>query len=267
MWAAMALTALSLAPSQAGDLKLTNARTTYGVLGQERKSDKFLPGDVLVVAFDIEGLKVKDDGKVKYGMGMELTKKGGKGKALYKTDPQPLEALNTLGGTTLPAFALSIIGTDTEPGDYTLTVTVNDREAKTTKTLIKAFQVLKQDLGFVRVRLTSSTGEPVPNVAVPGQRIMLNCSLVGFDLGKKDKLPHVTFEMQVYDENGRPTVPRSFKGDIKTEIKDTPGMMNFLPMALELNRAGRYKIHLKAKCNHTNKEAEEKLDLRVLEQR
>jgi len=262
----MALTALSLAPSQAGDLKLTNPRTTYGVLGQERKTSKFQPGDVLVVAFDIEGLKVKDDGTVKYGMGMELTKKGN-AKPLYKTEPQPLEAINTLGGTTLPAFALSVIGTDTEPGKYTLTVTVNDREAKTTKTLVKEFEVLKQDLGFVRVRLTTTNGEPVPNVAVPGQRIMLNCSLVGFELGKKDKLPHVTFEMRVYDENGKPTVPRSFKGDIKTEIKDTPGMMNFLPMALELNRAGRYKIHLKAKCQHTKKEAEETLDLRVLEQR
>src|SRR3954447_4849741 len=104
MWAALALTTvMSVAPAQ---IELKNVRSTYGVLGQERKDDKILPGDLLVVAFDIEGLKVKDDGRVLYAMGMELTKKG-KEKPEFKRDPQDLEAINSLGGSTLPAFALT----------------------------------------------------------------------------------------------------------------------------------------------------------------
>jgi len=266
MWAAMALTALSVAPAQGGDsssLKLTNARITYGVLGQKRETTKFLPGDVFVVAFDIEGLKVKDDGRVQYAMGMELTKKGGKAP-LFKRDLQPLEATNTLGGSTLPAFGLTVLGTDAEEGEYTFKVTVKDRAANKTEVLEKKFQVAKQTLGFVQVRLTTSANEPTPPMGVPGQRLMLNCALVGFETSKKDKLPHVTFEMQVLDEKGKPTLPKSFKGDIKTEIKDTPGMMNFLPVPLELNRPGRYKIRIYAKDNLTKAETEETLDLEVL---
>ncbi|MFO0928858.1 MAG: hypothetical protein U0736_17865 [Gemmataceae bacterium] len=260
MSAALALmTVLTLAPAQ---LELKNVRTTVGVLGQERKDDKLLPGDVLVVAFDIEGLKVKDDGRVLYAMGMELTK-AGKDKPEFKRDPQDLEAVNSLGGTSLPAFALSVIGTDTAPGQYNLKVTVRDRQGKTEKTLNKAFEVLPVDLGFVQVRFTSSAGEPAAAVAVPGQRLYLHCALVGFQLSK-EKLPHVTFEMQVMDESGKPTLEKPFKGDIKTDLKNTPGMMTFLPIPLELNRTGKFKVAIKAKDNIGGKTTEQALDLTVL---
>src|SRR4051812_9961655 len=103
MWTALALTTvLTVTPAQQS-LELKNVRTTHGILGQERKDDKFLPGDVLVVAFDIEGLKVKEDGQILYAMGMELTLKG-KPKPEFKKDPQDLVAVNSLGGTNLPAF-------------------------------------------------------------------------------------------------------------------------------------------------------------------
>src|SRR5688572_19950855 len=102
MWVSYVLTtALSLTPGQPGDLELVNARVTYGVLGQERpdsKAPKLLPGDVFVVSFDINNLKVKKDGRVQYSMGMELTRKG-KLKPEFKKDPLDLEALNTLGGS------------------------------------------------------------------------------------------------------------------------------------------------------------------------
>src|SRR5437868_3494061 len=98
MWATLALAAvLQPAPAQqSAKLTITNARTTYGILGQERKSDKLLPGDIFVVSFDIEGLQVKDDGKVEYSMSMELKNKDG--KVQFKKEPQDLEAINALGG-------------------------------------------------------------------------------------------------------------------------------------------------------------------------
>src|ERR671933_270664 len=101
MWATLALTtALQLAPAQEGALTLRNVRTTHGVLGPERKDNRLLPGDVLVVAFEVGGLQVKEDGRVQYSMGMEMT--DSKGEAVFpKREPQPLEAVNTLGGSTL----------------------------------------------------------------------------------------------------------------------------------------------------------------------
>jgi len=270
MWAALALTTvLNLAPAQSQQpLELKNVRTTQGILGQERKDDKLLPGDVLVVAFDIEGLKVKDNGQVLYAMGMELTSldkvdKDKKPKKMFTRDPQDLEAINTLGGSTLPAFALSVIGTDTEPGRYNLKVIVRDRQIKAEKVLNKEFQVLPKTLGFVQVRFTNTAGEPAPAMAVPGQRLYLHCALVGFQFGK-DELPHLTFEMQVY-EDGKPTLTQPFKGDIKTDLKKkTPEMMSFLPIALELNRPGKFKVTIKAKDNIGGKSTEQSLDLNVL---
>lgn len=265
MWAALALTtaALSLAPAQGNALKLNNVRTTYGVLGPERKDSKVLPGDVLVVAFDIDGLKVEDDGRVKYAMGTELTRKGA-AKPEFKQDPQDLVAVNTLGGSTLPVNAYAIIGTDTKPGQYTFKVTIKDRGANTTTTLTKDFEVVDKALGFVRVRLTNLSFEPAPPIAVPGQRLLLNCSLIGFQTDKQTKLPHVTFEMQVYDAAGKATLAKPFKGDIKTEVKETPDMMTFLPINLELNRAGKFKVTIKATCNITKKTTEQSIDLNVI---
>jgi len=261
MWTAVALTTvLTLPPAQG--LELKNIRTTHGIMGETRKDDKFLPGDVVVVAFDIEGLKVKDDGLVQYAMGMELTKKG-KAKPEFKSDPKDLEGENSLGGSTLPAFALSVIGTDSAPGEYSLKVTIKDRLGKTEKVLNKSFEVLPVKLGFVQVRLTSSQGDPVPSIAVPGQRIFVHCALVGFKLNK-EKLPHITFEMVIKDAEGNPTVKKSFKGDIKTDVKATPGMMTFRARPLDLNKPGKFKIVISAKDNVSGETTEQTLNLNVL---
>jgi hypothetical protein len=265
MWAALALTTvLNVAPAQ---LELKNDRMTYGVLGQERKDDNLYPGEMLVVAFDIEGLKIKDDGRVLYAMGIELVKnEKGKEKSQFKREPQDLEAVNSLGGSTLPSFALTLIGPDTAPGEYTLRVTVKDRQVKPeqVKVLKKTFKVVPPKLGFVRVRFTSSAGEPVPPVGVPGQRVYLHCALVGFETAKgKDKLTDITFEMSVLDDAGKPTLAKPFKGPIKEDVKNRP-LIEFVPMPIELNRAGKFKVAIKATCNVSKKNVSQTLDLNVL---
>ena len=80
------LSALSLPANQTDKLTVTNVRSTYGVLGAARPDDKVLPGDSYVLSFDIEGVKVADDGKVLYSVGMEVTDSDG--KAQFKQDPR-----------------------------------------------------------------------------------------------------------------------------------------------------------------------------------
>ena len=265
MWAALVLTTALTAPAQAGDLAIKNVRSTHGILGQPRKDNKLLPGDLLVVEFDVVNLNVKEDGRVLYAMGTELTKKG-KLKPEFKRAPTDMEAQNTLGGTTMPHFAMSLIGMDVSPGEYNLRVTFIDRggKANATVTLDQKFEVLPLALGFVQVKLTSSHFEPVPAVGVPGQTVYFHCSLVGFETSKADKLPNVTFEMQVLDADGKPTLPKSFKGDIKVEPKQVPGMMIFTPIPLQLNRSGKFKVVIKATCNISKKTTEQTIDLTVL---
>ena len=90
MWATLALlTALQLTPTQAGQLRLTNDRATYGKHGATRADNKLLPGDSFVVQFDIENVEVGKDGKVLYSMGMQLTNK--EGKVQFKKEPKELE--------------------------------------------------------------------------------------------------------------------------------------------------------------------------------
>jgi hypothetical protein len=270
MWAALALSTVLTAPAQAGNLQIKNVRSTYGILGPTRKENKLLPGDLLVVAFDIEGLTVQEDGKVEYAMGMAVIRKG-KAKPEFKREPVDMEAYNTLGGSTLPSFAMSVIGTQTPPGEYTLKVTVKDKSKKKggTVTLEHKFEVVKLELGFVQVKLTTVTPDPipVPALGVPGQSLLVHCAVVGYKTGGQNNNPNVTFEMTITDQaDGKPTLPKPFKGPLTKEPKENPGMMTLAPIIIQMNRPGKFKVTLKATDNHAKKSvAEHSFELTVLD--
>jgi len=265
MWAALALSTVLTAPAQGGDLAVKNVRSTYGIFGQPRKDNKLLPGDELVIAFDVENLNVKDDGQVLFAMGTELTKKG-KPKPEFKREPEEREATNTLGGTSMPHFAFVLLGMDTVPGEYTLKVTFKDLGGKkpVTVTFEEKFEVLPIKLGFVQVKLTTPAGVATPPIGMAGQTMYLHCSLVGWEVGKATKKPSVTFEMQVLDDADKPTLAKSFKGDITKEPEEVKGMMRFRPIPLALNRSGKFKVKIMATCNVSKKSTEHVIDLNVL---
>jgi hypothetical protein len=265
MWATLAIaSALSLAPAQAGNLEIKNDRITYGILGQERKDNKLLAGDVFVVTFDIEGLQVKDDGRVKYSMGMELINDTTK-KAEFTKEPTELEAVNALGGSRLPAFALSEIGTETAPGNYTLKVTVADLNNKTkTTTLTRQFVVVPRKFGFVRVALTNEREMPVPALAVPGQTFLVNFAVIGFDLDQKNMQPDLAVEMRILDEAGKPTLTKAFTGDAKSV---PAAFKKIVPMqfVLAVNRTGTFTIELTATDKVANKTDKQTMKFKVVE--
>jgi hypothetical protein len=262
MWATLALsTVLTLAPGQGSSLELKNVRSTYGVFGQVRKDNKVLPGDVFFVCFDIDGLKVGDNGQVKYSMGVELTRKG-KPKPEFRRDPEDREATNSLGGSTLPSNAHVVIGTDTPAGEYTLTVSITDRTAKKTEKLVQKFEVLKPELGFVRCGFTYETGQVAPPLAVPGQTLLLHSALVGFGLDSK-KQPNFGLEVRILGANGKPVLKTPLKGEFKNVVKGFEQLVPFDPIPLVLNRPGRFKVVLKATDRLTKKSVEQTLDLTV----
>lgn len=271
MWATLALaTALNLAPAQSGTLQLKNDRATYGPLGQERKDSKLLGGDVYFVAFDIVGLKMRDDGRVQYSMSLDLTNK--EGKSQYKQEPQDLEAYNALGGDRVSAFAHIIVGADTPVGEYTLKVTVKDRATNQSDTLTRKFEVVPRKFGIVRVGLTyvppaRDVEMPAPPLAVPGQTLLVNFALVGFEVDKTRKdQPHIETVMRVLDEEGKPTLSKPYSGEYKDaippEFKHGGWPMLFL---LQVNRPGKFKIEIKATDKVGGKTAEQVLDLTVIE--
>lgn len=268
MWATLALAAvLQPVPAQGTKLTITNVRNTYGILGQERKSNELLPGDIFVVSFDIEGLQVKDSGEVEYSMSMELKDK--EGKSQFKKEPQDLKAFNALGGNRLPAFAMTDIGLDTPPGEYTLTVNVVDRGSKDkAKTeLVRKFTVSAKKFGIVSLVLTNDTGMmPMPPVGVVGETLRINFLAVGFELTGEKKQPNMTFEMRILDENGKPTFAKPATDTVTTADEQTNKRypMSYL---VPLNRSGKYTVELKVTDKTANKTVEEKLSITVHEQK
>src|SRR5206468_1326703 len=135
MFSSLAAAALlALTPAQAGAMTLTNVRTTYGELGATRTDNRYLPGDLFFVAFDIEGIAVSPEGKVSYAMTVEVTNKAG--QAILKSE-KPVESDEYLppGGARLPARAFVLLDRNQAPGTYTCAVSVTDRATKTTKSL------------------------------------------------------------------------------------------------------------------------------------
>ena len=136
-------------PVAKGELKLANARMTYGEFGATRAEAKFLPGDTFYMAFDIEGIKVSPDGKVSYTMGMELLDP--KGVSVFNLKPQEREELLALGGDRLPARTYLVLGSSQAPGNYTFKATIFDKGTGASRVLEQKIEILPRNLGLINV--------------------------------------------------------------------------------------------------------------------
>ncbi len=266
MWTALVMTAaLSYAPEQGGDLTLTNARPTMGILGAPRKdadAPKLIPGDALFYCFDIENLKVGEDGRVKYSVGMEWKNK--EGKTLYKEELQPQEIINSLGGTRVPGFVAAQTTPETPAGEYTLTALVKDNATKKETSFTKKFEVLPTAFALVRVGLSfdEAGALPAPPLCVPGQRLVVSFFVTGFEREKANKLPNITFKMRVL-ESGKPVLGKDAGGT----IKDAPENYKMIPanFLLYLNRPGKFTVELEAMDEVNKKKTSQTFDVAVQE--
>jgi hypothetical protein len=276
MWATLAFAVAvttSTVPAQGGPLKLSNARATYGFLGAPRAENAVLPGDVYFITFDIENLTMKDDGEVTYKMGLELI--NDKNKVLFGEEPQEKKARNSLGGKSLPAFAATEVGTNTPPGKYTVKVTVIDPNVKGdrgTQTLETKFEVLPAGFGIVRLN-TVYLSAPVtaPPVLVPGQSILVNFSVVGFERAKGgDKQPGLGIQMRVVDDaTNKPVLDKPIEDQVPAKDRKVPEDLNAIPisMPLDVNRTGKFTIELQVtdRVNTTAKPVTVKLPIHVVD--
>jgi hypothetical protein len=243
MWTTIALLSILVAaPAQSG-LSLTNVRSTHGLLGPQRQNDTLAPGDMLFVCFDIEGIRIDEEGKVRYSMAIELS--DASGKVVFRQAPKEQEARASLGGASVPAYARLDVGVDTPRGDYQMKITVKDLASGQEQSFTRRLKVLAKDFALVRTTVTLDTEAHYPAaVFACGQGVWVHSSAVGFaqDGGKK---PNVVFEMRVLDDSGRPTLAKPVTG---TPPKDLPDKLSGLPMAfpLTLNRPGKFTVELQA---------------------
>jgi hypothetical protein len=268
MLTAIALAAaLGGAPAQpAGGLKLTNVRMTVGELGPPRESSKILPGDVLFIAYDIDGITIDGDGIARYTMEMEVTNPSG--KAILKQEPREMADFAPLRGNKMPARAYVTPGLDEAPGTYNIKVGVTDPKTKQTANLNIKFEVLKKEFGIVAVYTSHDPkGElSSPTTGQVGQTIYIQFSIASFERDPKTGQPNVEIEFQVFDDRGNKTLekPRTHIQDAQSvpQVKAGDGAFA-LQFPLFMNRPGKFVVEMKAKDRVNNKTFTYKLPVTV----
>lgn len=273
MLTAIALAAaLGGAPAQPGNLKLTNVRLTVGELGPPREGAKLLPGDVLFIAYDIDGLTIDGAGVAKYTMAMEVTDSAG--KLIFKQDPRDLQDFVPLRGNKLPARAFITVGLDQPPGAYACKIAVTDPKTKATGNLEVKFEVLKKDFGVVAVFASyDSPGQiSAPTTGQVGQTVFVQFSVASFERDPKTKQPNVEIQFQVYDDKNAPllTDPAGKAAPLKQIqddkslqlVKDADGAFA-LHFPLFMNRPGKFTVEIKAEDRVSKKSSSYRLPVAV----
>jgi hypothetical protein len=257
MWLLLSLLAL------AGDnstLKLTNVRTTHGAMGAARSDEKVLPGDQVVLSFDIAGARANSEGKVRYSIAMEVM--DDQDRVLFKQEPRDMEA--PLGGRdSLPACATLDVGSKQRPGIYTVKVTVKDRTSGETQEVTRKYELLPAGFGLVRYRLSRDPDGKLPVAALRSRRPgWINFSAVGFQRDPATGQPNVAVEMRVLDENGT-AIMKPSQGEVKDGI---PNGVNSLPMQFEVelpHHRGALTVELTATDKVSGQKATLKAPLNV----
>jgi hypothetical protein len=258
MWTTLPLTAaLALVPAQppaAGELTLTNVRRVYGELGGTRPDAPVLPGDVVTLAFDIEGITISDDGKATYTMSMETLDKSG--MRWFKQDPAQLKDTVPLGGRRIPARAFVAVGFQQPAGEYVMRVSVVDDVSKARKVIDHKYTVLPPGFGIVAVNTSYDDrgGLSAPTSGVVGQAIFVHAGVVGFQRDPKTKQPRVVAEMTITDEAGKPTLPKPavIALDSGVDEKEPTFIVRFF---LPMTRPGKFTVNLKVTDTVANKSA------------
>jgi hypothetical protein len=207
-----------------------------------RTNTKVIPGDSLVVCFDVSGIRIDEQGKVRYNTGLEVTDSSG--KAVFKQDPRDLQVNAALGGDKIPAFASVQIGMEQPAGQYTLKVTVADLSGGGKATLSRAFEVLPKAFGLVQLSATADAEGllPVPTPGA-GQGLWLHCGVVGFARDNASKQPNISLSVRILDDAGKPTFARSSSGSINKGVV-ADALVLPAQMPLLLNRAGKFTVEI-----------------------
>ncbi len=253
-----ALFALGFLPGVSSAIEIKNIRPCYAPFGATRFESKCLPGDVLFITYDIEGLALKD-GKVSYVTILELL--DATGKSLFKKESEN-DAIPQLGGARMPGDLHVIMGPKQAPGRYSIKLTVHDKYENDKNLNAKAFKydfdVVAETFGFV--------GVSAPAVGFPGQHHITGFALVNMSLNA-NKMPNAEVSIRVVDANNvevskvKMLLPRDMPAD--TDLDKA----NFVPLSypMFLNRVGRYTIEIQAQDKNGNKKAELRFPMTVVD--
>jgi hypothetical protein len=269
MWTSLVLLgALAALPTQSGGLQISNVRFTMGPFGATIKSQvpELQTGDMFYVYYDVENLTVDELGTAKYTITMEIT--NSKGSAIFSDGPKDGEATLSLGGTRMPAFARALITKDQDPGEYTVKVTITDRNAKektkATTDMSRKFKIKKPEFGIVQPSLKLAGDQSVvdtPPFFAVGQTPLVHCYVGSF--ARKNDQPDLEISFVVL-ENDKPTTS---KPAVQVIDKKVDPKQDFVEIwfPVDANRAGSFVIEMTAKDRIANKSEKIRFPITVQE--
>ena len=252
-----AFVALGVFPDLAAALEIKNIRPCYAPFGATRYNLKLLPGDVLFITYDLDGLATDPkSGKTNYETTLELL--DANDKVLYKK-PTTNEVVPQLGAGRMPGDLHVIMGAQQAPGKYSVKLTVHDKVGKEAKAFSYPFEVVPQTFGFV--------GVSAPAVGFPGQHYVTGFGLVNLATDAK-KMPKCEINIKILDDKGN-AVAQSVLIELPRDMPEgiDLGQANFVPLQypIYLNRAGRFTIDIQAHDKFGNKKAELRYPVTVLD--
>src|SRR5262245_1503070 len=250
MWKAVAvalpLTLLCVHDVRAGGLSVSNVRSTYGFLGAPRPDNKYLPGDAILLLFDINNLKADpNNGLCRWTVVLEVYDDKKPGKPIFSKSEKN-DALPCLGGSKVPGFAKLEINTDFQAsGKYTFQITLKDLQPKGGETVVKyPFEVQAARFGLVRLS-APSIACPLPSV--PGNQLPVECAVVGMKRDDKKQFK-VQVKLSIFDSAGKMTLPKAMISDLHKDLPEEARTYSVLPFVfpIEINRAGRFRVEIEA---------------------
>ena len=261
-WLLAALFTLGLFPGLAPAVEIKNIRPCYAPFGATRYDLNLLPGDVLFITYDLDGLQTDPKTKkTNYETILELIDDPSQKspKVLYKK-PTTNEVIPQLGTGRMPGDLHVIMGAQQAPGKYAVRLTVHDKIAKDAKSFTYPFTVVPQSFGFV--------GVSAPAIGFPGQHYVTGFGLVNLATDGKTKQPKVDVDIQILDDKGKAVAPT-----VKIELpRDMPegidlAQANFVPLQypIYLNRPGTFTIDIQAHDKFGNKKASLRYPVTVLD--
>jgi hypothetical protein len=223
--------------------EIRDAQASHGLLGPERKSNRYVSGDQVYVRYTIAGLRTDADGRAR--LELRLTVADAAGKLVLRRE-SPLNQTVALGGDSIPGFATFDLDENVPPGEYEMTVEVTDLIVKETASFRHRFTCAKEEFALVQIRFSHDAAGDVP--AAPGglvsQPLHVRMKAVGFDKSKNEI--DVQMEIDVLDAAGKPVMPKPIRTGVHNEnpeeVKEATRLS--LSTGLSLNRAGNFTLRI-----------------------
>lgn len=243
---------------------ITQVRASFGPLGPERAENRFLPGDIVFLSFDIGGLQPDKAGLFRYRV--RLAVQDAREKTLFE-DAQDVPSVGTVMGGKVRHTVQYAIDHGQEAGACKIRIGVTDLAApmKTETTTTYDFHVLPPTLGLVRFHasLDRFGQTPVPGVGVVGQMLTFHMTALGFKPDRKLGEGSITIEFQLLDAQDRPVNNKPLVSEFKALPSDTA----FVPLRFDLllQRPGVFKMVYKLTDNVEKKTATLSVPVQVLD--